>query len=975
MNDMIEPDFKVLSVFEQEFEGGEDIDAFSDSTLHKKACKCILSKSIKYSVNSHIAYKTEKNSKDVLFIMELPVNAEKNTFLSFIESKSVNFGFTIAYGLKCFPAGREIKNPVSKVYKTCGLRNEINIDDYKIIATLGKGLFAITESKVIESWENFGEFVFGKSFFYLPTGKKVFPLPSRVFPPLVEDAEKYKHDNRYVNHILARQLDQIDIEAQKTSNRKVEDKIITYIDLDTKAKILKVLHDNEGKDFAFDIETTGFDFWKDDIISIGLTFENYVGYFIDWELMDDACKSLLNVLFQLAKYRIGNNVKFDNKFLIYNGLPNAIGNIDGMVLHYLVNENRPHGLKYIAYELTRFGGYDNDLDAMKNWKEFETYADLYRLDPDSFKRYNVYDSTISFMTVQPLMKQCEAQGVLQFYFDFLMPAIKTFTRMEMRGIKVDLVYMQDYVVRLKEFKVILETDIFKSIGEKININSKKAISDYMKSVGIPPAYDDYDEPMLTKTGDYKLDKDAISKYDAEQYPFMKLYLEYNHVTKQINQIGDLSNTDAPVFVEEDLGLDEEPIEIGFYKKIYNQILYPLFNLIGTTTGRISSSGGINFQNMPKQMDKKRKDKDPRYVFDGLEFRKQFIPSKGCILGEADFKNAEMVYLAIIAGEESLKKLIMEGKDLHCYTGAKSSIFQIMPREHYNIFKEKATNIEMDKFLTFYSVDDEVKIKERFAEQSINELRLLLKSVLGYSDTYENFFNNVEKGDKYYKVVRQSSKSVNFGIVYGISKYGLSRQLKCTPDEAQEFIDIYFETFPRVQVYMESFRNHAIQYGYVDNIWGRKIHLPKLKDLRFYTGEYDFTSVKSPSIKKLLNNAINSPIQGAIGYLTVMSMVDIDKRIQELGLKTRMILQVHDSIVFDIPVEEIDIMDKLIVEVMEKHYDFYGDIAMKSDRTYGAVWGFGKDLSYWRDNPDKFKAELAFIDERNTLNETFKLKIG
>jgi hypothetical protein len=180
-------------------------------------------------------------------------------------------------------------------------------------------------------------------------------------------------------------------------------------------------------------------------------------------------------------------------------------------------------------------------------------------------------------------------------------------------------------------------------------------------------------------------------------------------------------------------------------------------------------------------------------------------------------------------------------------------------------------------------------------------------------------------------------------------------------EAENFLNAYFETFPGVKNYIDRYRKIAIKEGYVRNNWGRIAHLVDLKDFR------EAFESKDDIIKTMLNNAINSPIQGDIGVLALVCMNKIHNKIKELNLKSRLILQVHDSIVLDVPAKEILIIDKITEEIMNYHYDFYGDIEMTSDISWGAEWGFGHDTEYWKQHPNELDKELLLIADRNRIN--------
>jgi len=152
--------------------------------------------------------------------------------------------------------------------------------------------------------------------------------------------------------------------------------------------------------------------------------------------------------------------------------------------------------------------------------------------------------------------------------------------------------------------------------------------------------------------------------------------------------------------------------------------------------------------------------------------------------------------------------------------------------------------------------------------------------------------------------RSKAKAVNFGLMYGQSSFGLAGQLKISRKEAKDYITNYFERFSRVKSYLDSLKEKAEETGYAITMSGRKRFLPDIKS-------------KNRTVKSMAERvAINSPIQGTAADMIKMAMIEIDHQIRERGLKTRMILQVHDELIFEVPENEVAEVSKLVKEGME-----------------------------------------------------------
>ncbi|WP_019960551.1 DNA polymerase I [Woodsholea maritima] len=152
--------------------------------------------------------------------------------------------------------------------------------------------------------------------------------------------------------------------------------------------------------------------------------------------------------------------------------------------------------------------------------------------------------------------------------------------------------------------------------------------------------------------------------------------------------------------------------------------------------------------------------------------------------------------------------------------------------------------------------------------------------------------------------RRKAKAINFGIIYGISAFGLANNLNIGRDEAKAYIESYFKKFPGIADYMEAKKAEAKDQGYVETIFGRRIHLPGIKD-------------KNGSIRQFAERqAINAPIQGTAADIIRRAMIAMPAALDNAGLKSRMLLQVHDELVFEAPVDEADTLIKTVKRVME-----------------------------------------------------------
>ncbi len=174
-----------------------------------------------------------------------------------------------------------------------------------------------------------------------------------------------------------------------------------------------------------------------------------------------------------------------------------------------------------------------------------------------------------------------------------------------------------------------------------------------------------------------------------------------------------------------------------------------------------------------------------------------------------------------------------------------------------------------------------------------------------------------------KTQRRMAKAVNFGIIYGISSFGLSENLNIPPKEAKAFIDNYLLTYPGIKDYMDKVVKEAYQDGYVKTLLGRKRLLPELSNANYMirnSGE---------------RMALNTPIQGTSADIIKKAMVDIDREFKKQNIKSKMILQVHDELVFDCLIEEKEKVISIVSEKMDKVYPL--SVPLEVDIEYGENW--------------------------------------
>ena len=178
--------------------------------------------------------------------------------------------------------------------------------------------------------------------------------------------------------------------------------------------------------------------------------------------------------------------------------------------------------------------------------------------------------------------------------------------------------------------------------------------------------------------------------------------------------------------------------------------------------------------------------------------------------------------------------------------------------------------------------------------------------------------------------RRKAKAINFGIIYGISQYGLAKQINVSNQDAEEFLNAYFAKFPEIKLYMDKTIKFCRKSGYVNNIFGRKSHFININDKNYNVRNFQERA------------AINAPIQGSASEIMRLAMIRLDKKLKEQkNKKTKMLLQIHDELIFETSKEEVKRISKIIIEEMSsvvksEHHSF--SIPLTVDLNIGDNWG-------------------------------------
>jgi len=173
-------------------------------------------------------------------------------------------------------------------------------------------------------------------------------------------------------------------------------------------------------------------------------------------------------------------------------------------------------------------------------------------------------------------------------------------------------------------------------------------------------------------------------------------------------------------------------------------------------------------------------------------------------------------------------------------------------------------------------------------------------------------------------MRRNAKTVNFGVVYGMSDYGLEQATNLSREEASQFIALYFETYIKVKEYLEATKEQARKLGYVQTVLGRRRFLPEINSSNRMVRE---------AAERM---AINAPVQGSSADIIKIAMINLHREMENRNLKSKMLLQIHDELLFEVPEGEVGEMKSLVAELMSRAFELC--VPVKIDIKLGRNWG-------------------------------------
>ena len=579
---------------------------------------------------------------------------------------------------------------------------------------------------------------------------------------------------------------------------------------------------------SFDVETTGVDPMRADLVGLGIAWAKGEGCYIPtghdegeqlpWEMVRKAVQPY----FARADLpKVAHNGKYDLVVCRRHGL-GVDGPIhDTMTAAWLL-ESASHalGLKSLAED--ELGWTMTDIGALIG--KGRNQISIGQVDVEAVTAYCGADVDATIQLWEVLAPRLHEATMWDLYEEIELPLLPVLADMEMAGIRLNTAFLADLSGKLATRLQEIDLSLKQIVGHDFNLRSTKQLSTVMfNEMGFPSKGLKKTSTGFVSTAVGVLEKlrTASNALSSEQNEFLDLLFEQRQLEKlrgtYVDALGEMVNADT-----------------GRIHTSYNQT--------GSSTGRLSSTNP-NLQNIPIRTQQ------------GREIRKAFEAAEGNLLLAADYSQVELRILAHIVQEEPLLDAFRQGQDIHAVTA--SRLF----------------DVPLDQV------------------------------------SYEQ---------------RGLGKTINFATIYGVSAFGLSSRTDMGPAEAQEFLDQYFTTYPKVRQYIDDTIFRASNDGYVTTLLGRRRNFRELQERLPFNQR-----------QALERQAINAPIQGAAADITKIAMRRLHQRLGSERLQAKMLLQVHDELVLEVPHGELETVGLLVREVMESAYRL--DVPLQVDIEAGPNW--------------------------------------
>jgi len=843
-----------------------------------RSCKLVRESKInEYQLTSDLE---SFDNVDILFLTDTVEDENDLIKLTkFVQNLGVkNYVITNAVG--CKTRNYEFPTPLYSTYAYC---KRFDIEKYnpKVVIALGKSLFHFTKSSVFSSWREFREFLFNDTYFYPHIKSK---WKGRIYPVgfLTEIFDFTSFENHHFKF-------QVNYALKHIQNYEKEKFIMPEYKIEIVSDFDKfILEHNHETIAAIDTETNSLNVFIDDF-AIGcaqLSFDGKTSYVLPEKIITNKRKFSAFLQNKEQWYAAG---KYDSKVFNRVGISGYHVDEDVTLLYHLLNiERDSNSIKVLSWFLG-LGGYEDELDNYKSKYKIKNYLDIpdYILHP-----YAGIDTIVVYLLMIKAQQYLipRQPEVYKLYKDVVIPVLPVFQAIEEEGLLVDQEYVQQYHEQLVSRLKIVEDDICKMIGKKINIASNDELGKAFEEMGLP-------DHGRTLKGIYRTGEEILVQWDREGYAIVKKLLEYRKLAKLDNTyVGNIEEVENDVSPFGMKGSDKEEKEGGIVRYVMSDGRVHGSILPAITDSWRSASRDPSLHTFPKQGD------------EGKAFRKVFIAPDDYYICEADYSGFQLRLMCDYSRDSKMTEAFSkENSDLHSVTG-------------YSLF---CKDVNFDYFLKHKNEEPYHTMRQKGKRQN-------LAFVFGYTPFSFKTVIQDEWSDEDIKKYIEENK---LEIVVD-KKTKLSDE---TLTVSTHLYEEFFKLYSGLCEYMKNHQKVAIEQGYIDcsRFPGARRHLPEL----LYIAE-KLSGEKASHYSNLKNIAINAEAQAGESLNVYIALRKIYDAIRQNNLKSKLIGMVHDSVVLYLKKDEISIMCKIIKQSMER-FDY--SVPIICDIEVGKIWGFSAQI--------------------------------
>lgn len=911
-------------------------------------------------IDNPVLFSNSEEPSVVFLIDELLSEAKIRTFKAVVSSFSPGITYSLIYCLKIQITEKDLEREIIDLFSEERIKFSNYIKPWSKIITIGRSLYSITQSDDLEI-EGFCDTILNDTSFFTPE------LLCQVFPTFYLESW-IRSDSFERNWTKIQVNNSLNFELNRRRIRSVE-----KVEPEDPNAFLRQYVGYPGIT-AFDLETKGLDPWNPEgfIICLTLAFEENLnkGYYLDFRKIDLV---LLNEFFR-GKLLVGNNIKYDIKWLVLKGAvdrDNLVIFWDNMKGSHAINELQKNSLKSDAWLLTDLGGYDLPLEQYK--KQYPKCKSDYSLIPkDVMKPYAVTDAVASLQSYfkqRDKIRELDAvlpkleydQSLERLLLEVTWPAYNAFVDIELEGMCInwDLV---DYYSKLcqeelkekrKKVYEVLE------MPSSVNFDSGTQLGRFLEAKG-------WENPGRSKEGYFLTNENSMIYWKKKGHKEIPVLLDYIGLYSLYKTfIG------SPVNINEK-GKDTGPSGIYQYRKLDGRVHSTFWTMMADSwRGRSSEP---NLQNIVKTSDSIW----IPFFGDSVEGKKYTFTPDAKVSIKRDGIPLEV-----------LCKELIEGKDLIKTSWAERvrSFYSTPDASNYKISEDDAAGLQL-RIGAVFSGDE--TMRKIFLELGGDMHSMTSLGVFARHMTLDEFLDKKKKGDPQVKEWRKKAKAVNFGLLFGSTSFGFAQNSLLNEwsfDEAKEFVrnnrlenrqknfrqilskdnaeelgiseeefetlvednekfsyywasaefirKNFFETYPGLEEWHK--KNHLLAetQGFIQAPMGMIRRLPRL----LLRGTDDKNSV----ISNQKNISLNSPTQGFESWYMMRGIAILSELLKENKCLTRLIGNVHDSFIKYLHSLELGICKDLIDKSFHEPHPIMKGIPFEIEKSYcdyakGQYWG-------------------------------------